>query len=78
MTLYHLICFFFVPWVCRDLLKKLKIMLTSEEYLFVEMAYRFPIYFLQMTVYSFVGLWWRNARKSLIYSQSMKKIKGRK
>ena len=53
-------------------------MLTSEEYLFVEMAYRFPIYFLQMTVYSFVGLWWRNARKSLIYSQSMKKIKGRK
>ena len=78
VTLYHPTCSSFVLWVYRDLSKRLKLMVTSEVYLFAEMVHEYLIYFLQMTVYSFVGLKWRNVRGSLIYSQSMKKAPGRK
>ena len=53
-------------------------MVISEVYLFAEMVHGYLIYFLQITVYSFVGLKWRNVRGSLIYFQSMKKASGRK
>ena len=56
VTLYHPTCSSFVLWVYRDLSKRLKLMVTLEVYLFAEMAHGYLIYFLQMTVYSFVEL----------------------
>ena len=69
---YPPIYFYYVPWVYRVYSRKLKLMMISEVWLFVEMGLGFPIYFLQMIAHFFAALQKLSVKDYWMYWLSMR------